>query len=131
MRSVIYFLNEIGFDFAHAANEELQTWLLWRHRAEFIFSVSCGIYIVGHMILGYIAAKKYEYISPKSIFLYYLIQIALMFLCTVPFEILDSKYFGDYLFPIWGTGVALLIILLIMSVMSLGAVKKREDLKNE
>ena len=38
-----------------------------------------------------------------------------MFLCTVPFEILDAKYFGDYLFSIWGTGAALLLIFFIMS----------------
>ncbi len=115
IRSVIFFLNEINFDFARAADAELQTWFLWRKRAEFIFSASYDIYIMGHIIVCYNAARKNAYISLKSIALYYLIQIALMFLCTVPFEILDSKYFGDYLFPIWGTGVTLLLILFIMS----------------
>lgn len=90
---------------------------LWRWLAEKINSICNLIYIIGHILLMYVSIKRKNYFSLKSLLLYIGIQTVLMFVCTVPFGVLDLEFLGDYLFPIWSMIIDVVVIFLIYIVI--------------
>ena len=99
--------------------------LLWRRVAELVFA-GCGlVYIIGHVLMVYVAVKKRSLSSFQMDFLYLILQIGLMFMCTVPFALFDLTYLGDYLFPIWGM-IGVVLFLFIVTVVIRIYQKKKE-----
>jgi transcriptional regulator with XRE-family HTH domain len=91
--------------------------LTLRHIAETASSVCTTVFSVGCIIMLYPIITVIHTVSFRKLFLFYLVMIAAMLACTVPFGVTD-KVFGlsDYLFPLWiGLIVVLLFFLVIVS----------------
>ena len=98
--------------------------LMWRQAAEVIFSICSSIYVIGHFILFGMTLAQKNARSFRTICLYFVFQIVLLCSATIPFAVLDMNYWGDYIFPVWGTGIHL--IFLIASAINFYCKKKQK-----
>lgn len=82
-----------------------------RSIAELISSICGKIYLIGHFIVLFSQKRKVP--APYICIIYFLAQIIILLFCTLPFALVDSLSFGDYLFPIWNIIIGLVIFWII------------------
>lgn len=102
------------------------TRIMWRQAAEAIFSICSSIYVIGHFILFGMALGQKKSRSFRTICLYFVFQIVLLCSATIPFAVLDMNYWGDYMFPVWGTGIHLIFLFLIASAINFYCKKRQK-----
>ncbi len=81
-----------------------QQWMLRQERrrlAEGIAAVCGGLYSLGHLCLIGIHLRKGSLPPVPEMLVYWLRQIGWMLVCTVPFALMDTIFWGDHLFPLW------------------------------
>ena len=91
-------------------------WLKVRER----WCVVCmTVYLMKNIFLLLRLAKRTLDVSFKKLALYVLAQAGLALLTTVPFGLLDRRFFADYLFPLYGLGAALAFLFLAAAAILL------------
>lgn len=125
--AILLYINK-NFDPVYVTGANITKRLLLRKAAESVFSI-CGTgYIIGNIIFVYQLIKKHLFIPFHLFGRYFVSQLILMILCTIPFAVFDLVYFEDYIFPIWGTAGTLFIVLLIAFVIGLHKKEKEGDI---
>ena len=92
--------------------------LFWRSMAENVHNLTLLIFIVGNIVLLCRFHLNGPAVGFFRLILYFAGIVMAMFICTVPFAMADSMFYGDYLFPVWGSLASLGILFLIALVMS-------------
>ena len=72
----------------------------------------------------WISIKKRETAALKKILLYFVTQVFITIVCTVPFGLLDMDFFSDSIFPVWGI-MGTLCLILISSFLAYTFLKRR------
>lgn len=130
VHSLIFFtinkaINPIGI-VAAETEQLLSRRILWRMVAETTFAFCGAVYLIGHIIIGWISIRNGDEKPLKKILLYYVMQVFLMIVCCIPFGLMDISFLGDYVFPIWGTVGTISLILILYVVACLFARKRKE-----
>ena len=96
----------------------------WRKIAETVFAVRSSLYCIGNIVMCWISIKKRETAALKKILLYFVTQVFITIVCTVPFGLLDMDFLSDYIFPVWGI-MGTLCLILISSFLAYTFLKRR------
>ena len=96
----------------------------WRKIAETVFAVCSSLYCIGNIDMCWISIKKRETAALKKILLYFVTQVFITIVCTVPFGLLDMDFLSDYIFPVWGI-MGTLCLILISSFLAYTFLKRR------
>ncbi|MDL2293229.1 hypothetical protein LJC60_01205 [Ruminococcaceae bacterium OttesenSCG-928-D13] len=105
--------------------ELLELRLSLRIAAERICSICTSLYLLGHLVLfNYTLIKKKPVPIPTTA-LYATAQIVIMFVCTVPFALMDMGSFADYVFPVWGTAISLSALTILYIPVCFWATKRK------
>ncbi len=92
--------------------EAVKTRVYWIDLSNTILSVCLTIYFLGSIILLYNWTKKKVSFSYKSVFLYFISQIAIMFFGIVPFALFDNEnFYGNYMIIFQSSAIRIFFIL--------------------
>ena len=91
-------------------------WLKVRERW---YAVCITVYLMKNIFLLLRLAKRTLDVSFQNLALYALAQAGLALLTTVPFGLLDRRFFADYLFPLYGLGAELAFLFLAAAAILL------------
>lgn len=89
----------------------------WQGAAQLICSLLSAAYLVGHVCMAYFYLRARRYLPLRQVLLYFLVQLLIMFLGTVPFALFDRASWGNYLWPLWGPPAEMLAILAVYSAV--------------
>lgn len=103
----------------------------WQGAAQFICSLLSAAYLIGHICTAYFYLRARRYLPLRQVLPYFLAQLLIMFLGTVPFALFDRASWGNYLWPLWGPPVEMLAILAIYSVICFVMRKRIKSGKHE
>lgn len=91
--------------------------LFFRILSEKMYTACGSLYTLGHIVMIGTLAKNGYRTSIRRIACYFLSQILLAALCVLPFAFLDRTFAYDYIFPLRGLSVTLLILFLVSSIL--------------
>lgn len=100
---------------ANYSVELLEQRISCRVFAETISGGCSGIFIFGSMLLAFSILRNGSLRDIRRWFGYSALTVFLMFVCTVPFAMIDPSFRGDYLFPVWGDTLVLIVLFILMS----------------
>ena len=93
-----------------------------RQFAEIAIGVCSTVFLVGSILMLYSFIKTCPAVAFQKLFLPFLVIVAAMFACAVPFAAADKVFRADYLFPVWGI---LAIIVMLFSILLSANLTKR------
>lgn len=84
--------------------------------------LSATAFLVGCLVLLYYFVRKSPFIPFHKVFFPFVAASAALFVCTLPFILLDPSSWGDYLFPI---GSALVVMAMLSATFLLADLMKK------
>lgn len=90
-----------------------------RHAGELTAGICFSLFQLGAILLIWHLVRTGKAIPLPRLFVPFLASAGGMFLCALPFALLDSASRGDHLFPIWGNLITLALYLLILAGVDL------------
>ena len=119
VHSVTFFcLNQFLDPFSALSAQEAALRLSGRDVSETVCSVVSLLYAVGLIFFALLICRKNCPVSGRKLCLFFVSQLALMAVCTVPFALLQPSFYGDYLTPILSYFNPLLLVCILYLVVS-------------
>lgn len=91
--------------------------LFLRHLSESTCAVFCGLYVLILIVFAVIHIKRNYQIPLTQLSLFFISQIGIIGICTIPFAILSSFAYGDYLTPFFMVTPTLLLVCILYKVL--------------
>lgn len=112
---ILFAINRIYPPATTASTELLAARMSLRHAAETAVGICTGLFQLGAILLIWHLIRRGRAVSFRRLLPPFFATPGAMFLCALPFALLDRAFWGDYLFPIWGRLVTVALLLLILS----------------
>lgn len=117
--AILFAINRIYPPAATSSPELLAARISLRHAAETAVGICTGLFQLGGILLIWYLIRRGRAVPFRLLLPPFFAAVGAMFLCALPFALLDRAFWGDYLFPIWGRLVTVALLLLILSGVNL------------
>ena len=117
--AILFAINRIYPPAATTSPELLAARMFLRHTAETAVGICTGLFQLGGILLIWYLIRRGRAVPFGRLLPPFFATPGAMFLCALPFTLLDRTFWGDYLFPIWGRLITVALFLLILSGVNL------------